>query len=324
MIDINPYWERDYQEIENDAQILLQNNITMFEQVFYPVSVFEVTLEEETYEDLEKVQSTILSVCRYVFSDNAEMSRQMHTPEIIGAILGLSPQYTGKVMKLLHGYGYLDQDNMVTELGKMVLGKEQEIHCAQVKQLIYFDQLNMQPVHLANTFARNVIYKPEDVNRSAVIIPCYLAESGATHSDFLEWFNQYMLVRHKKSVLNVNTRRIDDVKCVDRSLIKGYLARTDKYDYPVFITKCYDVTQEEKEERFRWRPLALPPNDCRQLQKSGFPETLNATEGYQQALISTEELILARNEKRKQKETRMEGKRKKEESDKDTGGQSDI
>lgn len=310
MLEINKYWKEDYDAIMASSPILDSDQTTMFEPVYYPVSQFEVSLQEETFEDLEMVQHRILSVCRYVLGYNKDVSRAAHTPEHISEMLGLpSISYTARVMKLLHAYGYLDENEMVTQLGQQVLEKDKKIQCVKVKQLIYFDQLNGQAIQLANNIDSHMVFNPEKVSKWAAIIPCYTAgisNDERSNQTFLNWFNEYTMVKHDKSVIHSNTTKIDEVKCLDRKLIRCYLIKNNAFQNPILMVKCYDKLIKQYADRTHWRPLALSAAEKQTekiLEKLGVKtDVTTAGPDYTYALRAIAKQIEERNLKRKQKE----------------------
>lgn len=254
MVEIrNEYMQRDYDAImaANPVLELYSSETEVFEEVYYPVSVLEISMEEETFEDLEAVQHHIMeALIRFPLQGQ-------DIPTQIAHAFGLSPQYVSKILKLFRGYGYIDSDYKITAFGKESYNANMEIHRVHTKQLFYMDTLNGNILKLSYNFDKHVIKRASEVKKWAVIIPDFPENRSKTSlSDYMTNHDGDDFIKHNRSVLHANIREVNDIKCVDRQFIKGYLISNDEISIPLFYTKYYDLTKKPN-ERTGWKPLVV-------------------------------------------------------------------
>ena len=163
--------------------------------------------------------------------------------------------------------------------------------------------------YLANNIDSHMVFNPEKVSKWAAIIPCYTAgisNDERSNQTFLNWFNEYTMVKHDKSVIHSNTTKIDEVKCLDRKLIRCYLIKNNTFQNPILMVKCYDKLIKQYADRTHWRPLALSAAEKQTekiLEKLGVKtDVTTAGPDYTYALRAIAKQIEERDLKRKQKE----------------------
>ena len=305
MIQVNERWKRDYDAIIASSPVLYSDKTILFEQIYYPVFLMEVDMEEETFEDIEAVQYYILKL----LYDTGLSGTMM--PEYTACALGLSPSYTSKILKLFYGYGYVAEKYGITKLGEEVLKKKQEIHRVHVKQLFYYDAINRGVMDRTHNFDKRMICEPGKVNKRAVILPCYnrvLPQESA--SNWFEKVDGDDFIQHNRDILHVNVRAVNDIKFVDRRFIKGYLIQNTDFETVLFYTKYYDLTKEKKEERTVWKPIAICSRQELHNLKWAYKtdKFYAASREYMTVTRKTARMLLERNqrigEKRKQAEQR--------------------
>ena len=129
-------------DAKNEAMIALDDihekygklpstDIEKFAPVYYPIAIVEMNLDEVSFEDFESVQFAVLSLAELGITDY----------QVIARTLGLSPHYVFKLMRLLNGYGHMDE-NGITELGKESIHTGKKIVKARVWQKFQVDALN--------------------------------------------------------------------------------------------------------------------------------------------------------------------------------------
>ena len=294
MIDINNYTLRDFRAIEETSSIL-SSQITMFQQVYYPILILEIDMEEETFEDMEAVQYHIIEALLKlpVFGEDV--------PAQIAHAFGLSPQYVSKLLKLFRGYGYIDAKYKVTALGKEVHEKEKEIHRVHIKQLFHYDSLNSYLIRLSYNFDKRMVYKAKDVDKRAIIIPSYQKEEDKDiFCDYVTKLSGDNFIKHNKDILNVNIRSVDDAKCVDRKFIKGYLICCKGISVPLFYTKFFDLTAKF-DQRTVWKPLVVGSEEDRKLLQLGMTPLAKAP-----YIRMTNNVIRQLQEKKEKQEERLQ------------------
>ena len=121
--------KRNY-EINNVLERILDQNpqivisrIELFTEVYYPIAILEIEMNETTFEDFDLIP---LSILRFVDAG-------VTTAGEIAGLMGLSPGYVQKLLDLLMGYGYLG-GNGLTPLGAKSLEMEKKISRNKVRQ----------------------------------------------------------------------------------------------------------------------------------------------------------------------------------------------
>lgn len=297
MVDINDYTLRDFWAIAETSPILQDHGTTVFQQVYYPILVLEISMEEETFEDMEAVQYHIIEALLKL-----PMAGR-NVPSQIAHAFGLSPQYVSKLLKLFRGYGYVDANYKITALGKEVHEKEKEIHRVHIKQLFHYDSLNSYLIRLSYNFDKRMIYKAKDVHKRAIIIPSYQKEEDKdVFCDYVTKLSGNDFIKHNKDILNVNIRSVDDAKCVDRKFIKGYLICNDEISVPLFYTKFFDLTARF-DQRTIWKPLVVGSEEDKKKLQLGMTPLAKAP--YVRMTKSVIRQLEEREEKRYERERRQ-------------------
>lgn len=306
MVEIrNEYMQRDYDAIMAASPILERYSFEteVFEEVYYPISVLEISMEEETFEDLEAVQHHIMeALIRFPLQGQ-------DIPTQIAHAFGLSPQYVSKILKLFRGYGYIDDSYKITAFGKESYNADKEIHRVHTKQLFYYDPLNRSFMDLSFNFDKHVIKTASELKKWAIIVPFY----GDNHTSVVDEnaFGTYIttldgsnFIKHNKSILHTNIRSVDAIKCVDRKFIKGYIISNDEISIPLFYTKYYNLNKKPN-ERIEWKPIAIEePEDYVKLQLDG---TINsASDVYKERTKEIINQIKERDQKREEKRRQQE------------------
>ncbi len=250
MVDINDYNFKDYQGILS-ASPVLSSGMTLFHEVYYPILILELSMEEETFEDLEAVQYHVIEALMHLPLYGEDI------PEQIARAYGLSPQYISKLLKLFQAYGYINEKYQITALGKEAHEKEKKIRRGHTIQLFHYDLLNGNLLKLSDNFDKHMVKKAKNVNRKAIIIPSYETETDKqSFCNYVTRLSGNDFIKHNRDILNVNIRAIDDAKCVDRDFVKGYLICHNAISIPLFYTKYFDLTQKF-DSRTVWKPLVV-------------------------------------------------------------------
>ncbi len=135
--------KRNY-EINNVLERILDQNpqivisrIELFTEVYYPIAILEIEMNETTFEDFDLIP---LSILRFVDAG-------VTTAGEIAGLMGLSPGYVQKLLDLLMGYGYLG-GNGLTPLGAKSLEMEKKISRNKVRQKFQADALTGDLLHI--------------------------------------------------------------------------------------------------------------------------------------------------------------------------------
>lgn len=237
-------------------------DIEMFTAVYYPIAIIEMNIDEKTFEDFETVQLTVLRLY--------SLGQTSH--EAIADLMGLSPNYVFKILRLLHGYGHID-DSGVTALGKesLTAGKK-IIESPVVLQRFQADALNGDLIKVNRVIAENTLNSKDSTNFYIGHLDYMDGISINSINEQLKGQNYNSYIKSGENILNRNLNLINDANCVEVKYAKCYMMKFNKEDKPVIFSKRYDSSKIERTERFSWLPLSLPDEIIRN--KYSFEEEL--------------------------------------------------
>lgn len=283
-------------DAKNEAMIALDDihekygklpstDIEKFAPVYYPIAIVEMNLDEVSFEDFESVQFAVLSLAELGITDY----------QVIARTLGLSPHYVFKLMRLLNGYGHMDE-NGITELGKESIHTGKKIVKARVWQKFQVDALNGTLLKVEQAVTEDMLNDRSET-RLAVGHLDYLDSMPVEEiSSQLTKNNCNSYIRQKAGILNTNVTSINDVRCSEIRYAKCYMMKLRGCDEPVVFAKRYDSSKEDVKDRFSWEPFSVKSHGIRT--KYGFEEDIpyssKAAEGY---IAQLYDMMLQRAEK---------------------------
>lgn len=233
-------------DIHEKYRKLPSTDIEKFAPVYYPIAIIEMNLDEMTFEDFESVQFAILNLVSLGISDY----------KVIAETLGLSPNYVFKIIRILNGYGHLD-DNGITEIGMDSINSGKKIVKSQVWQKFQVDALNGTLLKVEQAVTENIL-NDRDQTRITIGHLNYLDGMSVEEiSSQLTKNNCNTYIKQKSSILNTNVTSINDVRCVEVKYAKCYMMKVRNCDEPIVFAKRYDSNQKEVKERFSWEPFSV-------------------------------------------------------------------
>lgn len=232
-------------------------DIEKFAPVYYPIAIVEMKLDEVTFEDFETVQYAVLNLISLGISDY----------DVIAKTLGLSPNYVFKVIRLLNGYGHVDE-NGITQLGKDSIQVGQKIVKSQVWQKFQLDALNGTLLKIDQTVTENMLSSRDQTNIMIGHLNYMDGMPVREISAQLEKNNIERYIYQKNGIINTNVISINDVKCTEVKYARGYLMKVRNCDEPIVFAKRYDSTKKDVKERFSWQPFGVKNKDV--IDKCGF------------------------------------------------------
>ncbi len=248
-------------DIHEKYKMLPSTDIEKFAPVYYPIAIIEMNLDEMTFEDFESVQFSILNLFSLGITDY----------KIIAETLGLSPNYVFKIIRLLNGYGHLDEKG-ITQIGLDSIHSGKKIVKSQVWQKFQVDALNGTLLKVEQAITENML-NDRDQTRITVGHLNYLDGMSVEEiSSQLTKNNCSTYIRQKSSILNTNVTAINDVRCVEVKYAKCYMMKLRNCDEPVVFAKRYDSTQKEIKDRFSWEPFSIKSKNL--LDKYGFEKDI--------------------------------------------------
>lgn len=248
-------------DIHEKYKMLPSTDIEKFAPVYYPIAIIEMNLDEMTFEDFESVQFSILNLFSLGITDH----------KVIAETLGLSPNYVFKIIRLLNGYGHLDEKG-ITQIGLESISSGKKIIKSQVWQKFQVDALNGTLLKVEQSITENMLNDREQTRITVGHLNYLDGMSVEEISSQLTKNNCSTYIRQKSSILNTNVTAINDVRCVEVKYAKCYMMKLHNCDEPVVFAKRYDSTQKEIKDRFSWEPFSIKSKVL--LDKYGFEKDI--------------------------------------------------
>ncbi len=221
-------------------------DIERFAPVYYPIAVMEMDLSEQTFEDFETVQLTVLKAYRW----------GMKNPDIIADSLGLSRGYIENVLRLLTGYGHIE-NGYVTEVGERSLAAGKKIIVNKTRQRFQTDALNGTLLRLSEKVINNAICEKGETNKyiGHLSYPEGIPESYLIDQLAGEKCSEYL--HYRSDILHANVTDISGVRCKELQYAKAYLLKLKSHKAPMVFAKRYDRTVKDINDRFSWQPFSV-------------------------------------------------------------------
>lgn len=233
-------------DIHEKYKKLPSADIEKFAPIYYPIAIVEMNLDEVSFEDFESVQYTILKLISLGVTNHV----------VLAETLGLSPNYVLKIIRLLNGYGHLDE-NGITELGRESISQGQKIVKSQVWQKFQLDALNGTLLKVDQTITDNMLNDRRQTNITIGHLDYLDGMSVQEISTQLAKNNLSKYVHQKSGIINTNVTQINDVRCTEVKYARCYLMKVRNCDEPIVFAKRYDCSKEDVKERFSWQPFSV-------------------------------------------------------------------
>lgn len=241
--EINMVLERICQQNNN----IVPSRIELFTEIFYPIAVLEIEMEETTFEDFDIVPLSVLKMIR----------AGVRTEQEIAKMMGLGKSYVQKVIDLLMGYEYIDA-NGLTELGAEALKIEKKVARSSVKQRFQADAVTGDLLKLGEQSSDADLQGRENTFKVTPHLPHIEGISVEAINRQLAEDDLTRYKRYQGGILNANVDTVSDVACIGLEYVKAYLMKLQGISSPFIFFYQYDSAQKEFNERFRWRPMRIP------------------------------------------------------------------
>ncbi len=221
-------------------------DVALFAPVYYPIAVMDMLLEEQTFEDFEMVQQTVLKLVAWGLYD----------APTIAQTLGLSGTYVANVLRLLCSYGHIE-NAVITELGKRSLERGKKIVVNQTRQKFQMDALNGTLLKLGENVLNNTLSDKTETNKfiGHLNYPESVLEEDVTRQISGEHCRDFL--RYRSDILHANVTQIQDIQCREIQYVKAYLLKMQGDLPPVIFAKRYDRHKKDQKDRFSWQPFSV-------------------------------------------------------------------
>lgn len=209
-------WRNDYFLSNALRDIMAQNpeikpeDICFAASVYYPIADIDLRFEERTFEDFDSIEHDMLQFV-------AELGTDV---DLLARTTGLSPSYVHKFLRVLEGYGHIDETGQVTETGRESLAEGKKIVCKHVAQKVQMDALSLHLLKVEELIREEDLYDRAHTEYKVGIIPCLDGVSRQNVADQLESADLMQLVAQDKGVLNANVESIQSIACAGLRFVK--------------------------------------------------------------------------------------------------------
>lgn len=225
---------------------LPSTDIEKFAPVYYPIAVVEMNLDEVSFEDFESVQYSVLNVISLGILDH----------DVIAETLGLSPNYVSKIIRLLNGYGHINEQG-ITQVGLDSINSGQKIVKSQVWQKFQLDALNGTLLRVEQAVTENMLNDRDQTNITIGHLDYLDGMPVQEISTQLAKNNLGKYVSQKEGIINTNVTKINDVRCTEVKYARCYMMKVRNCDEPIVFAKRYDNSKKNVKERFSWQPFSV-------------------------------------------------------------------
>lgn len=225
---------------------LPSTDIEKFAPVYYPIAVVEMNLDEVSFEDFESVQYAVLNVISLGILDH----------DVIAETLGLSPNYVSKIIRLLNGYGHINEQG-ITQVGLDSINSGQKIVKSQVWQKFQLDALNGTLLRVEQAVTENMLNDRDQTNITIGHLDYLDGMPVQEISTQLAKNNLGKYVSQKEGIINTNVTKINDVRCTEVKYARCYMMKVRNCDEPIVFAKRYDNSKKNVKERFSWQPFSV-------------------------------------------------------------------
>lgn len=245
--------KRGYDDVNRDLSSILNTypsinftNLEYFIPVYFPIALVELDTIEESFEDFEMIELVVLKLISLGCTSASEISK----------LLAIDEKYVLRMMKLLTGYGHL-QDGRVTEIGFRSLKEERKIEKKAGKQLFQVNALNGTIMKLEDVISE---YQLRDREHTRLRVSHIMNMDGVKTQDLMEQltgegYYQNFVESGKNEV--VNLVGIQDVCFKEIQYAYSYIVKL-KGSFPMIFSKRYNKNKRKTGERIKWVPLSVP------------------------------------------------------------------
>lgn len=245
------YMTQDLWQILNTYPALQDYTVESFTLFYYPVAIMEMALNERSIEDFEAVQLPVLRMVGLGFS----------SPRVIAETLCLTEDYVNRVLQLLAGYGLLNSQGGLTELGQKSCNARRRITMIQTTQAFQMDPLSGKLLTLENVLSEHILVEPAQLNPHTPILRCGEGVAAELLTQQILGDRADAYIHHNPGVFHVNVEQILDARCLGITYAKSYLMKLTQRPAPLCFALRYDETRETPRDRLCFRPYGCESED---------------------------------------------------------------
>lgn len=251
--------KKRYDDLNQDLSTILKTYPTLsvadvdaFIPVYFPIALVEIDTVEESFEDFEVIELTVLKL----------VSLGVETSHEISELLAIDEKYVKRVLKLLIGYGHI-KNNKITEIGLRSLGRGQKIEKKAGKQIFQVNALNGTIMKFEDVISERQLDDREHTRFRVAHMMNMMGVRTQSLIDQLKTGDNYMnFVNSGKNEI-VNLVGIQDIQLKEKQYAYSYILKIKGSD-PMVLSKRYNMHKRKIDERYQWIPLSVPNSIVRQ------------------------------------------------------------
>jgi len=225
-------------------ELVAGRELTRFNCVYYPIAMLELELLENSSEEFDTIEKSILEL----FYSGVE------TAEQISEVMGLPFNYTQKLMGILEGYGHIDNGKL-TELGKRSVAEGIKYTKYTTRQIVQADSIH--GVLLSREFNQPhpALFQPDETTGNYQHI---LPDPFLTTEAFNRLMSETVKIRHaKKGIFHINIEQIQGILSQEMKYAYAFLVRLEGVPHPFVLLKHMSSSPETRSTAYTWKPVAL-------------------------------------------------------------------
>lgn len=251
--------KKRYDDLNQDLSTILKTYPTLsvadvdaFIPVYFPIALVEIDTVEESFEDFEVIELTVLKL----------VSLGVETSHEISELLAIDEKYVKRVLKLLIGYGHI-KNNKITEIGLRSLERGQKIEKKAGKQIFQVNALNGTIMKFEDVISERQLDDREHTRFRVAHMMNMMGVRTQSLIDQLKTGDNYMnFVNSGKNEI-VNLVGIQDIQLKEKQYAYSYILKIKGSD-PMVLSKRYNMHKRKIDERYQWIPLSVPNSIVRQ------------------------------------------------------------
>lgn len=245
-------------------------DMKLFGVIQYPVAEIEMNLQEENYEDYDKMEFYVLRMYR----------GGLHSSEEIAEAMGLSPAYVARILNMIMGYKHI-RDGRITELGLDSLENGRKKTLIPARQLMQADAVTGNLLEIDRNVPAVRLHELRN-SKGRVIIAnhpkmIYRHTIEAAIHDFYEKY------KDMSGMLHSNVEKINSIEVQDVKYTSGIMLLHKKFRSPVVFLDMIGPKDNAGRRNSRPQPVSVP--DEGMIRYFGFSEDIPVTTNDQQRYI---------------------------------------
>ncbi|UMZ74704.1 hypothetical protein [Natranaerofaba carboxydovora] len=234
---------------EEYPEFLRGGKVELWSCVYYPLADLELETIESSSEEFETIEHSVLEL---IYGGVKDI-------QMIADMMGLTPKYIEKLVKILEGYGHV-LDFELTALGMQSVRDGVKYQKYSTRQKVQVDPLSGSLITREMHQPRVGLLSEEDTNR---YIPHLQPLDPHVEEDIFQDLKDNIDIykKRKNTVFYLNIDSIERLVSKEINFAYGFLVKFEKIPDPFVLLKCKRTEKmEDAKDAFYWKPVAISNN----------------------------------------------------------------